>query len=58
MIPKPKKDQLCIENWRPASLLNNNAKIFAVVVAKRLKLGLDEERSRFFPDRNVCNNIN
>ena len=37
LIPKPKKDKLSIENWRPISLLNNDAKIFALVFAKRLK---------------------
>lgn len=53
LIPKPKKDKLSIENWRPISLLNNDAKIFAMIFAKRLKLGLediiDEEQSGFVP---------
>lgn len=61
LIPKPKKDKLSIENWRPISLLNNDAKIFAMIFAKRLKLGLDdligEEQSGFMPGRNICNNI-
>ncbi len=61
LIPKPNKDKLNIENWRPISLLNNDAKIFASVFAKRLKLGLDdiidEEQSGFIPGRNIVNNI-
>lgn len=42
LIPKPQKDKLNTENWRPISLLNNDAKIFALIFAKRLKLGLNE----------------
>lgn len=61
LIPKPKKDKLSIENWRPISLLNIDAKLFAMIFAKRLKLGLediiDEEQSGFMPGRNICNNI-
>lgn len=61
LIPKPQKDKLNIENWRPISLLNNDAKIFALIFAKRLKLGLneiiDEEQSGFMPGRNITNNI-
>lgn len=61
LIPKPKKDKLSIENWRPSSLLNNDAKLFAMIFAKRLKIGLDdlidEEQSGFMHGRNICNNI-
>ncbi|CAJ1069845.1 unnamed protein product [Xyrichtys novacula] len=61
LIPKPKKDELNIENWRPISLLNNDAKLFALIFAKRLKIGLvdiiDEEQSGFMPGRNIVNNI-
>ncbi len=61
LIPKPQKDKLNIENWRPNSLLNNDAKIFALIFAKRLKLGqneiIDEEQSGLIPGRNITNNI-
>lgn len=61
LIPQPNKDKLRIENWRPISLLNNDAKIFASIFTKRLKLGLndiiDEEQSGFMPGRNIVNNI-
>lgn len=61
LIPKPNKDKLSIENWRPISLLNSDAKIFAQIFAKRLKSGLDdiidEEQSGFMPGRNIGNNI-
>lgn len=61
LIPKPKKDKLSIENWRPISLLNNDAKLFALIFAKRLKIGLadiiDDEQSGFMPERNIVNNI-
>lgn len=40
--PKPIKGKLNIDNWRLMTLLNNDAKIFASVFAKRLKMGLAE----------------
>lgn len=42
LIPKANKNKLRIENWRPISLLNNDAKIFAFVFNKILKTGLDD----------------
>ena len=41
LIPKPNKDVLFIDNWRPICLLNNDYKIFAIMLAKRLKVVLD-----------------
>lgn len=40
LIPKPNKNILYLENWRPISLLKNDAKLFALIFAKRLKQGL------------------
>lgn len=61
LIPKPNKDKVNIEKWRPIGLLNSDTKIFAMVFAKRLKAGLnyiiDEEQSGFIPGRNIWNNI-
>ncbi len=37
LIPKSKKDPLFIDNWHPITLLNNDYKILALVLAKRLK---------------------
>lgn len=42
LIPKPNKDKLGVENWRPISLLNNDAMIFASVFAQTPKLGLND----------------
>ncbi len=61
LIPKPKKDPLLIDNWRPISLLNNDYKIFALVFAKRIKTVLehiiDETQSGFMRNRHISNNI-
>ena len=50
-----------IENWRPITLLNNDAKIFASIFAQRLKVGLgeiiDEEQSGFMAGRSIINNV-
>ncbi|KAJ0029318.1 hypothetical protein NQD34_004315 [Periophthalmus magnuspinnatus] len=61
LIPKPKKDILNIDNWRPICLLNNDYKIFASVFARRLKSVLDsiigETQSGFMQNRHISNNI-
>ncbi len=61
LIPKPQKDILYLDNWRPISLLNNDAKVFAHIFAKRLKHGLediiDEEQTGFIQGRHISNNI-
>lgn len=61
LIPKPKKDTTLIDNWRPICLLNNDYKILAWALAKRLKCVLssviDETQSGFMPKRHIANNI-
>ena len=50
-----------IDNWQPICLLNNDYKILAWALAKRLKCGLssviDETQSGFLPKRHRANNI-
>ena len=61
LIPKPNKDPLCIDNWRPICLLNNDYKILAGIFAKRLKAVLDyiidETQTGFMKGRHISNNI-
>ena len=61
LIPKPKKDHLILDNWRPISLLNNDYNIFALVLASRLKSVLytviDECQSGFMQNRHISNNV-
>lgn len=61
LIPKPKKDPLILDNWRPISLLNNDYKVFALILAKRMKSVLDaiinECQSGFMQNRLISNNI-
>ncbi len=61
LIPKPQKDPLYIDNWRPICLLNNDYKILALILAKRIKKVLDtlidETQSGFMPYRHITNNI-
>lgn len=56
LIPKPNKDPLFIDNWRPISLLNT-----ASIIAKRLKNVLDpiidEVQSGLMRKRHISNNI-
>uniref|UniRef100_A0A3B3IFC5 Reverse transcriptase domain-containing protein n=1 Tax=Oryzias latipes TaxID=8090 RepID=A0A3B3IFC5_ORYLA len=61
LIPKPKKDLLLIDNWRPICLLNNDYKILALIFAERIKKVLDhiidETQSGFMTNRHISNNI-
>uniref|UniRef100_A0A670IGS1 Reverse transcriptase domain-containing protein n=1 Tax=Podarcis muralis TaxID=64176 RepID=A0A670IGS1_PODMU len=61
MIPKPDTDKLDIKNYRPISLLNNDYKIFAEVMANRLKKCLvniiHKDQAGFLPNRFLKDNI-
>lgn len=61
LIPKPGKDPLLLDNWRPISLLNNDYKILAQILANRMKPVLDqvidESQSGFMQNRHISNNI-
>lgn len=61
LIPKPDKDHLLIENWRPITLLNIDYKMFSLVYAKRLKKGLEEiiseTQTGFMANRHISSNI-
>ena len=61
LIPKPRKDKLLIDNWRPICLLNNDYKVFAQIFAKRIKTVLDhiidECQSGFMRHRHISNNV-
>ena len=57
----PKKDILTLDNWRPITLINNDAKLLALIFAQRLKLCLhsiiDDCQSAFMSGRHIGNNI-
>lgn len=59
LIPKPNKDSLSLDNWRPITLLCNDYKLLAHVYANRLNEGLatiiDESQSAFIKGRNIHN---
>ena len=61
LIPKTKKDLLFIDNWRPISLLINDYKMFASIIAIHIKSVLDpiidEVQSGFMRNRHISNNI-
>lgn len=61
LIPKTNKDCLFLDNWRPITLINNDAKVLAHVFAQRLKKCLheiiDECQSGFMKHRHISNNI-
>ncbi len=61
LLPKPNKDVFFLENWRPITLINNDANIFACIFAERLKKCLDyiidECQSGFMKGRHISNNI-
>ncbi len=61
LIRKPNKDKLDLDNSRAICSLNNDAKLFTLIFAKRLKTGLhkivDEEQSGFKQGRHISNNV-
>uniref|UniRef100_A0A670J9P8 Reverse transcriptase domain-containing protein n=1 Tax=Podarcis muralis TaxID=64176 RepID=A0A670J9P8_PODMU len=61
LIPKQDADPTQVKNYRPISLLNTDYKIFAGILAKRLKSILVEiihkDQAGFLPGRNMRDNI-
>ncbi len=61
LLPKPNRDVFFLDNWRPITLINNDANIFACIFAERLKKCLDyiidECQSGFMKGRHISNNI-
>lgn len=61
LIPKDKTDTMEVRNFRPISLLNLDYKVFAKVLAERIKLFLidfiSEEQTGFLPQRHLKDNI-
>ena len=57
LIPKGEQDPLLIKNYRPISLLNNDYKIFTLILAERLKIVLqeiiDQDQNGFLPKRQI-----
>lgn len=61
LIPKPDKDLLSLDNWRPITLLNVDYKILSLILARRLKKGLseiiNETQTGFMANRHISCNI-
>uniref|UniRef100_A0A670HXI2 Reverse transcriptase domain-containing protein n=1 Tax=Podarcis muralis TaxID=64176 RepID=A0A670HXI2_PODMU len=61
VIPKADSDRLDIKNYRPISLLNNDYKIFAGIMANRLKKYLNKvihkDQAGFLPGRQIKDNV-
>uniref|UniRef100_G1KY48 Reverse transcriptase domain-containing protein n=1 Tax=Anolis carolinensis TaxID=28377 RepID=G1KY48_ANOCA len=61
VIPKDKADNTQVRNYRPISLLNADYKIFASILAERLKevlkARIEEDQSGFLPGRQMRENI-
>lgn len=61
LIPKTEKDKTDIKNYRPISLLNNDYKIFANIMAGRLKRllmkYLHKDQVGFLPNRHQRENV-
>lgn len=61
IIHKEDTDPLIIQNYRPISLLNTDYKIFAIIIAERLKNILNNyihpDQNGFLPGCNIRNNM-
>uniref|UniRef100_A0A670HVE9 Reverse transcriptase domain-containing protein n=1 Tax=Podarcis muralis TaxID=64176 RepID=A0A670HVE9_PODMU len=61
LTPKPDTDKLNIKNYRPISLLNNDYKIYADIMANRLKKCLinliHKDQAGFLPNRFLKDNV-
>ena len=61
LIPKKDKDPTEIKNWRPLTLLNNDYKILAKIMANRMKrvlpMIISETQTGFMQGRNISDNI-
>ena len=61
LIPKPGKDPVSIENWRPITLIYNDVKLLSLSFAQRLKPCLqtiiDDCQSGFMSGRHISNNV-
>lgn len=61
LLPKPQKDLLMLDNWRPITLLCSDYKLLALVYANRLKhvIGklIEEYQSAFIKGRYIHNHI-
>uniref|UniRef100_A0A670I8A5 Reverse transcriptase domain-containing protein n=1 Tax=Podarcis muralis TaxID=64176 RepID=A0A670I8A5_PODMU len=61
LIPKPDTDKMYIKNYRPISLLNNDYKIYADIMANRLKKCLihliHKDQAGFLPNRFLKDNV-
>uniref|UniRef100_A0A670II65 Reverse transcriptase domain-containing protein n=1 Tax=Podarcis muralis TaxID=64176 RepID=A0A670II65_PODMU len=61
LIPKKEADTLEVKNYRPISLLNNDYKLFADIMAERLKKVLNnrihKDQTGFLPGRQLRDNV-
>lgn len=61
LLPKPNKDYLLSDNWRPITFINTGVKILAHIFAQRKKLSLetiiDDIQSGFMQGWHTSNNI-
>ena len=61
LIPKSGKDSTSVENWRPITLINDDAKLLSLLFTQRLKPCLqtivDDRQYGFINSRQISNNV-
>lgn len=61
LLPKPQKDLMMLDNWRPITLLCHDYKLLALIYANRLKHVIrkliEEYQSSFIKGRHIHNHI-